>query len=186
MPVKLIHTKAVGAVDFVYSQVPTSWGNVALVGDNTRLYRLIMPGYGRRDLKDLVKQEFPTVTNDPEFMPVLQAAVSEYFHGESVKFNCPVDISWATPFGRQVLLKCTRIKPGKSVSYGQLAQQVGRSKAARAVGTIMAHNRTPLIIPCHRVVRENGAMGGYSTLGGIEMKKRLLKHESMLYKPDKS
>ena len=181
MAVKLIHSKPAAAADYRYSLVSTSWGLVALVGDNTRLYRLIMPGYRRRELTDLIKQEFPTVRHDPDFLPDLKASITEYFLGRTVKFICPVDISWATPWGRQVLHKCARIKPGKSVSYGQLALQVGRPKAARAVGTIMAQNRIPLIIPCHRVVRENGAMGGYSTVGGIELKKRLLWHETKQY-----
>ena len=180
MAVKLIYSNKAIPADYRYSLVPTSWGIVALVGDNTRLCRLIMPGYSQSELTDLIKQEFPTGRCDPDFLTEFKAAIKEYFLGRAVKFNCSVDISRVTPFGRQVLQKCIQIKPGKTVSYGQLARQVGRPNAARAVGSIMAQNQIPLIIPCHRVVRENGAMGGYSTVGGIELKKRLLLHESNL------
>ena len=178
MTVKLMPSKTTAIADYRYSLVSTSWGLVALVGDNTRLCRLIMPGYCRRELIALIKQEFPAVRHDPDFLPDLKAAITEYFLGRAVKFNCSVDISWATPWGREVLRQCIRIKPGKTISYSQLARQVGRPYAARAVGSIMAQNKIPLIIPCHRVVRENGAMGGYSAAGGIEFKKRLLLHES--------
>jgi len=177
MTIKLISTKPVAKADIKYSLVSTAWGIVALVGDNTRLYRLIMPGYSRLELKDLIKQEFLSARHDPGFMPDLKDAVKDYFLGRSAIFDCQVDISWTTPWGRQVLRKCARIKPGKTVSYGRLAAQVGRPNAARAVGAIMAQNRTPLIIPCHRVIRENGDMGGYSAVGGITLKKRLINHE---------
>ena len=180
MAVQLIYSKPAGEVDYRYSLATTSWGIVGLVGDDDRLYRLIMPGYPWRALTGLIKQEFPTVRCDPDFLPELQASIKDYFLGRAAKFNCSVDISRVTPFGRQVLEQCVRIKPGKVVSYGHLARQVGRPNAARAVGSIMAKNRIPLIIPCHRVVRENGGMGGYSTVGGIELKKRLLLHESDL------
>ena len=64
MAVKLIPTKAAADVEYRFSLVPTSWGNVALVGDKQRLYRLIMPGYSRKGLIELVKQEFPKLATD--------------------------------------------------------------------------------------------------------------------------
>ncbi|MBN2218521.1 MAG: MGMT family protein [Pirellulales bacterium] len=85
-----------------------------------------------------------------------------------------VDTSFQTPFGRAVLEQCRRIPYGETRTYGQLAAMVGRPQAARAVGGVMAANRTPLLIPCHRVVAADGRLGGFSAPGGVAFKRRLL------------
>ena len=88
-----------------------------------------------------------------------------------------MDISWATEFQQAVLKACCKIEAGKTMTYGELAEQAGYPQAARAVGAVMAKNPIPLLIPCHRVVGRNGALTGYSGTGGVAMKQRLLKHE---------
>lgn len=88
----------------------------------------------------------------------------------------PVDLRSVTPFQGQVLLTAATIPRGEVRPYGWLARQVGHAKAARAVGSTMARNPIPLIIPCHRVVRSDGHIGAYS-LGGPEQKWQLLTHE---------
>ena len=85
-----------------------------------------------------------------------------------------LDWSGRTPFQRAVLQCCRRIPYGEVVSYGELAQRAGSPRSARAVGNVMASNRTPLIVPCHRVVASGGVLGGFSAPGGITMKQRLL------------
>lgn len=88
----------------------------------------------------------------------------------------PVDLRSVTSFQSQVLLAAATIPRGEVRPYGWLARQVGHEKAARAVGSTMARNPIPLIIPCHRVVRSDGHIGAYS-LGGTEQKWQLLNHE---------
>ncbi len=88
----------------------------------------------------------------------------------------PVDLRSVTEFQSKVLLSAARIPRGEVRPYGWLARQVGNEKAARAVGSTMARNPIPLIIPCHRVVRSDGHIGAYS-LGGPEQKWQLLTHE---------
>lgn len=88
----------------------------------------------------------------------------------------PVDLRSVTAFQSEVLLRATTIPRGEVRPYGWLARQVGRSKAARAVGSTMARNPVPLIIPCHRVIRSDGHIGAYS-LGGPEQKWELLSVE---------
>ncbi len=83
-----------------------------------------------------------------------------------------------TQFQRDVLRACRRIPPGDTISYGALADVVGRPGAARAVGRVMATNRFPLISPCHRVVAADGSMRGFSAPEGKKMKQRLLALES--------
>lgn len=88
----------------------------------------------------------------------------------------PVDLRSVTPFQGEVLRTAATIPRGEVRPYGWLAKQVGHPKAARAVGSTMAKNPIPLIIPCHRVVRSDGQIGAYS-LGGPEQKWQLLTHE---------
>ncbi len=89
-----------------------------------------------------------------------------------------VDPGPLTDFQRRVLRRCRRIPYGKTLTYGELAAQAGHPGAARAVGNCMAANPVPLIIPCHRVVASGGKLGGYSAVGGLKMKRRLLELEA--------
>jgi methylated-DNA-[protein]-cysteine S-methyltransferase len=83
-----------------------------------------------------------------------------------------------TEFQRKVLQQCRNVHIGETITYAELAERAGRPRAARAVGQVMAHNRFPLIVPCHRVVASNGSLGGYSARHGLNMKRRLLALES--------
>jgi methylated-DNA-[protein]-cysteine S-methyltransferase len=91
--------------------------------------------------------------------------------------DIPLDLSAHTPFQCRVIHYCRRIRPGKVMTYGQLAAKAGSPGAARAVGQVMATNRWPLIVPCHRVVGAGGGLGGYSAPEGLALKRRLLERE---------
>jgi methylated-DNA-[protein]-cysteine S-methyltransferase len=95
-----------------------------------------------------------------------------YGRGEPVSFPDTLDFEGVSPFRRAVWEATRHILPGQTCSYGELAAQVGRPGAARAVGQAMARNPWPIIVPCHRVVASDGGLGGYG--GGLDMKKRLL------------
>jgi methylated-DNA-[protein]-cysteine S-methyltransferase len=101
--------------------------------------------------------------------------------GEAVCLNS-IKVDWAgrTQFQRKVLSCCRRIPWGTVLSYGQVAAQCGKSRAARAVGSVMRANRHPLIIPCHRVISANGRLGGYSAHDGLATKRTLLKREGIV------
>lgn len=90
-----------------------------------------------------------------------------------------VDLSRMTAFQRAVVHHCRRIPRGTVVSYGELARRAGYPGAARAVGQVMATNRVPLVVPCHRVVAVGGRLGGYSAPQGLAMKQRLLALEGV-------
>jgi O-6-methylguanine DNA methyltransferase len=89
-----------------------------------------------------------------------------------------VDTSYLTPLGRKVFAYCRRIPCGETRTYGELAAAVGRPGAARAVGQFMASNRTPILVPCHRITAAGGRLGGFTAPGGIRLKKKLLAMES--------
>jgi methylated-DNA-[protein]-cysteine S-methyltransferase len=88
------------------------------------------------------------------------------------------ETSHLSPFSRSIVEAVRRIPFGQTRSYGQIAASVGRARAARAVGRVMAQNRTPLVVPCHRVVGSGGSIGGFSAIDGLTMKRRLLKLEA--------
>ncbi len=102
-----------------------------------------------------------------------------YADGQSVDFqDVPVDLPAATAFQRRVYAACRRIPWGRTRTYAQLAASVSSPAAARAVGTCMARNPVPLVVPCHRVVGSGGGLGGFSAPGGTRLKRRLLDLES--------
>lgn len=98
--------------------------------------------------------------------------LSEYLRGERVVFQVPVDLQDCTPFVRDVLEATARIPYGTVRSYKWLAAQLGRPQAARAVGNALHANPVPVIIPCHRIVKSDGALGGYAF--GLSWKTHLL------------
>ena len=99
--------------------------------------------------------------------------------GEEVELeDVQVDMTGRTEFQQAVLEACRAIPRGETRSYGQLAAEAGRPGAARAVGSVMASNRTPLVIPCHRVVLASGKAGHFSAPQGEGMRRRLLALES--------
>jgi methylated-DNA-[protein]-cysteine S-methyltransferase len=92
--------------------------------------------------------------------------------------DIPVDFGPVGDFQRRVLEHCRQIPYGETVSYGDLAAKAGSPRAARAVGNCMAANKTPLLVPCHRVVHSSGRLGSFSAPGGVATKRRLLAMES--------
>ncbi|HZU11433.1 MAG TPA: methylated-DNA--[protein]-cysteine S-methyltransferase [Chloroflexota bacterium] len=108
----------------------------------------------------------------------LQAAVRAHLAGQ--ESTVPFDLDRVTPFEREVLHTALRIPRGQVRPYNWIAREMGRPGASRAVGTALAHNPIPLLIPCHRVVRADGTIGQYS-LGGPDAKRRLLQWEGALF-----
>jgi methylated-DNA-[protein]-cysteine S-methyltransferase len=110
----------------------------------------------------------------------LQHRLEDYAAGEKVDFDdFDVDDGHMTPFQKRVMKACRKIPYGETLSYGGLAARAGSPNAARAVGNIMSTNRVALIVPCHRVIGANGALGGYSAPDGPRMKQRLLALEGV-------
>jgi len=104
-----------------------------------------------------------------------------YANGGRDEFlDIPLASHRVTRFQETVLQQCRRIGYGQTCTYGQLAANAGSPQAARAVGAVMARNRVPLIVPCHRVIGSSGTLRGYSGCGGAAMKRRLLELEGVL------
>lgn len=114
--------------------------------------------------------------------PRISSWIKNFLDGkENSAGELPVDLSPVTPFARKVLLAARSIPRGTTISYAGLAKISGNPKAARAVASVMRNNPLPLIIPCHRVIRSNGSIGGFMGKQSgkeVELKKRLLEREA--------
>jgi AraC family transcriptional regulator of adaptative response/methylated-DNA-[protein]-cysteine methyltransferase len=128
-------------------------------------------------LVSALEAEFPNAErigrDDDAILPALQA-VLDYLHGQSPHLDLPLDVR-ATAFQRRVWQGLLAIPAGETRSYGELADELGAPGAARAVGSACANNPLALVIPCHRVTRADGGLGGYRW--GVAAKKALLARE---------
>ncbi len=112
-----------------------------------------------------------------EILKSLGAQLQAYFAGGPIIFDIPLDFLTGTPFQRAVWQAVKAIPYGKLKTYGQIAQELGKPGAARAVGAANGANPTPIVVPCHRVVQSDGKLGGYS--GGLDIKDKLLRMEGV-------
>lgn len=133
---------------------------------NNRIFRICFPDIGNR--KNL---------SIPDVIKNLSVDLDRYFQGENVEFkNYSIDVSAGTAFQKSVWSVLSRIPYGKTMSYSDVASELGTT-AIRAVGTACGKNNLPIIIPCHRVISKNGSLGGFSA--GTKWKKFLLECEKI-------
>ena len=114
-----------------------------------------------------------------EAHPTLMAAkqqLHDYFAGQRQSFDLPIQPAWGTPFQRAVWQALQRIPFGRTSTYGDIARDIGKPKAVRAVGAAIGRNPHSIIVPCHRVMGANGSLTGFA--GGLPRKQFLLAHES--------
>jgi methylated-DNA-[protein]-cysteine S-methyltransferase len=118
------------------------------------------------------------VKSAPKWIGELAERLQSYASGNDECFDdVPVDLTHLSAFQTRVVRTCRRIGRGRVQSYGELAVAAGAPGAARAVGNVMAQNRYPIIVPCHRVIGSAGSLGGFSARDGISMKRRMLEME---------
>jgi methylated-DNA-[protein]-cysteine S-methyltransferase len=153
----------------LYTTMPSPIGELLLVGDGEKLRGLLMQE-GRRPatIRDSWKRA------DEPFVRV-RDQLGEYFAGERLDFNLPF-ATGGTEFQRRVWRALEEIPYGQTISYGRLAERIGRPSGSRAVGTANGRNPISIIVPCHRVIGADGSLTGYG--GGMERKRFLLELEA--------
>jgi O-6-methylguanine DNA methyltransferase len=121
----------------------------------------------------------PGVKFDRAYFSSIQQQIIAYFEGVRVDFgfDVPVLLDGFSDFQKAALTACRSINFGQTVTYAGLAKRSGYPRAVRAVGNALAKNPLPLLIPCHRIIRSDGKIGGFSAPGGLSLKKKLLVHE---------
>jgi methylated-DNA-[protein]-cysteine S-methyltransferase len=137
-------------------------------------------GGGREDfVKGLARRGFRQVVDDPGGALDAARQIEAYLAGERRGFDLPIDWSGMRPFQMEALRRVLAIPYGQVTTYGEIARQLGRPRASRAVGRANAANPLPLVIPCHRVVGSDGGLHGYGAPGGLSTKAWLLELEGV-------
>lgn len=157
---------------------PLGW--FGLVGQQHCVWRLVMGHRSAAETWARLHRDFADATlTESDWHPALRKKLEEFASGKRVSFdNIRVRTEHRTAFQQKVILATRAVGFGETVSYGELAAWAGSPNAARAVGTVMATNEVPIIIPCHRVLASGGKIGGFSAPQGIDLKRRLLDLEA--------
>ena len=124
----------------------------------------------------VLRADGPGAAGIPAVLDAAAGQLDEYLTGDRRDFDLPLDTRLATGFRGQVQRHLADVAYGRTATYKQLAAELDRPGAVRAVGTACATNPLPLVWPCHRILRSDGGLGGYR--GGVEAKQRLLAMES--------
>lgn len=165
-----------GLLDVAYRTVDSPLGPLLLAATDRGLVRIAFsdPSGGgfERVLQQLTARISPRVLHAPSRLDAVARELDEYFGGRRREFGIPVDLRLAGGFHRTVLDRLPSVPFGMVASYTAVAAMAGSGRAVRAVGTACATNPVPIVVPCHRVVRADGALGGY--LGGVTAKRTLL------------
>ncbi|MEW5700991.1 MAG: methylated-DNA--[protein]-cysteine S-methyltransferase [Candidatus Zixiibacteriota bacterium] len=151
-----------------------AFGDVWYAVSKRGLWRVDFGRTRERFLKDLTADGVDAIADDRQTAKIGRA-FKEYFAGRRQRFDLPIDWSRVDGFSRKALQACARIPYGKTVSYGELAERAGSPGGARAAGQAMSRNPFPIVVPCHRVVRSDGSIGGFS--GQVHHKIALLELE---------
>mgnify|MGYP001037530734 CR=1 FL=1 len=159
-----------------YITFSTNMGWVGILGSRKGLLSVTLPQSSEQEALELLGLK--NATRSSHRFEGLMERLKAYFSGHSIAFPDELDLSLATLFQREVWQVTKLIPYGETRSYRWLAEQIGKPKAVRAVGQALAKNRLPIIIPCHRVVKSDGELGGFS--GGLGMKRRLLRLEAAI------
>jgi methylated-DNA-[protein]-cysteine S-methyltransferase len=138
---------------------------------------LVTLAFGDPDdvLETLARQVSPRILELPSRLDPARRQLDEYFEGRRHDFELALDRRLSRGFRAQVLAQLEHVPYGQVVTYGELASRAGSPRAFRAVGSAMATNPLPVVVPCHRVLRSGGKLGGYG--GGLDAKRWLLRHE---------
>jgi methylated-DNA-[protein]-cysteine S-methyltransferase len=165
-----------------YTIFKTKWGYFGLAATDNGLLRTVLPLANRKKVESQLLRNFPSSQYESGLFRKTQEQITAYFDGARVDFrDVPIVLEGLDLFAKRVLTVCRGITFGQTISYGQLAKIAGKPRSVRVVGRILAQNPLPLIIPCHRVICANGALGGFSATGGVNLKKKMLKLEGQLY-----
>ena len=167
-----------GSLDVGYEFADTPVGNVLVAATDRGVCRISYDVEPERVADELARRFGVRVLRSPRAVDRVRRELDEYFAGTRTAFDVPVDLRVAADFSRRVLEELAKVPHGQVTTYGALAHEAGRPRAARAVGTVMNRNPIPIVLPCHRVVGSNGSLVGYA--GGLERKRLLLSLEGAL------
>jgi methylated-DNA-[protein]-cysteine S-methyltransferase len=165
-----------GVVDVAYTTADTPVGPLVMAATDDGLLMIEFGGDATR-LDEIAQRVSPRIVELPRRLDEVRRQLDQYFAGRRHDFDLPLDWRLSRGFRRAVLDELVRVPYGQITSYQALAEQAGSPRAVRAVGSAMATNPIPIVVPCHRVLRSDGTLGGYG--GGLDTKRWLLALEGV-------
>jgi methylated-DNA-[protein]-cysteine S-methyltransferase len=170
---------AEGLLDVAYATVDSPLGSLLVANTPRGLVRVAYTDFHSADdvLADIARRLSPRMLEAPARLDEERRELDEYFAGKRVGFDVPIDWSLTRGFTGDVLRQTARIPFGRTSTYAEVAGKAGSPRAVRAAGNALGANPMPIVVPCHRVLRTGGALGGYT--GGTERKAFLLRLEGV-------
>ena len=169
---------AEGLLDVAYTTEDSPFGPLLLAVTPRGLVRLGLPSQDASELlEDLARRVSPRVLEAPAQLDEVRRELDLYFDGKLHDFNLSLDWQLTDGFRGRVQRAIARIPYGQTRSYTEMASEAGNERAVRAAGTACGSNPIPIVVPCHRVLRSGGGLGGYG--GGLPMKEALLRLEGI-------
>lgn len=163
-----------------YAVFKTQWGWFGILGGEQGLIRTCLPVAHKEAVYSRMLSDFPNAERSKKGGSALKKAIMGYYQGLPIDFGTvETCLDGCTEFQQTVLTALQTVSYGNTVSYSRLAKLANSPKAARAIGTVMAQNPLPLIIPCHRVIKSDGSPGLFSAPGGTNTKIRMLELEKL-------
>jgi methylated-DNA-[protein]-cysteine S-methyltransferase len=156
--------------NYVYKSIASPYGKLKLIASDKGLAAVLW----EKDDPRRVRLGTPKPDPENKFLKQAETQLKAYFAGRLKKFTVPLDFN-GTDFQKSVWAALLTIPFGETRSYGEIARQIGRPEASRAVGAANGRNPISIITPCHRVLGSNGRLTGFA--GGLEAKDHLLRHE---------
>lgn len=160
-----------------YDGILSPIGEIWIAGSEKGLLKIDLLVSEEQFLADLRKITSSKPIRDARRFTKIEGMLDEYFRGNKVIFDIPLDLN-GTEFQKDVWRAIYKVPFGRLSSYGRIAEEIGRPKAVRAVGDAVGANPLPIVIPCHRIIRADGGLGGYG--GGIDLKLYLLSIEGII------
>lgn len=167
-----------GLLDAAYDTIDSPFGPMLLATSREGLLAIRFHPDADEYAEQLSRIAGVRVLRAPRAIDEARRELDEYFAGKRRAFDLSVDLRALTPFTVQVLRELAQVPFGRTATYRELAERVGKPNASRAVGTVMNRNRIPIVLPCHRVIGSSGNLVGYA--GGLEMKEKLLRLEGAI------
>jgi methylated-DNA-[protein]-cysteine S-methyltransferase len=168
-----------GLLDVAYDSVDSPIGPLLVAASERGVCRIAFDPVPENTVEELARTFGSRVLRAPRRqVDDARRELDEYFAGMRQSFSVPLDLRVSAPFARDILERLARVPFGETTTYGTLAAQAGRPRAARAVGTVMNRNPIPIVLPCHRVVGATGSLVGYA--GGLDRKAALLRLEGVV------
>jgi methylated-DNA-[protein]-cysteine S-methyltransferase len=172
--------EAEGMLDVAYTTIDSPLGPLLVAATPRGLVRVAYSDFRDADavLEDLARKISPRVLEAPGGLDDARRELDDYFSGRRKTFDLPIDWALTRGFSGEVLRATAKIGFGRTSTYAEVAGRAGSPRAVRAAGNALGANPMPVVVPCHRVLRSGGALGGYT--GGVERKEYLLRLEGVL------